>query len=263
MTTLDTARGPNDYFNPTREMPVNWVYSFALWLFLWFLAKCIFLIQFQFWHSYPASKAANILLLYSPLPAQLLGLIAIAAYATAIGNYRLNRALKWTNTTPISLRLGRFCLRPSSDITVALCVAVGFGLFLLQSFLYTSVGGPVTRADEFAAKFPQTVPYTAATAILIAPAAEELLYRGVLFTQAHGKLRKFLAVLISCSVFTLVHFAQYSSRAGQIHWGAISSIAALGLTCCLCRALLDRVWPAFVVHTSYNLFVAAAYFATK
>ncbi|MFL6284449.1 MAG: CPBP family intramembrane glutamic endopeptidase [Pyrinomonadaceae bacterium] len=263
MTTLRATHAPYTYFNPTREMPANWIYSFGLWLFLWLFTKIVFLIQFHFWPSYPASQAANILLLYSPLPAQLLSLIAIAVYATAIGNYRLNQSLKWSNAEPITIRFARLNLQPSPITTAAFCTAAGLGLYCLAHCLYTSIGGPVTQAEEFAAKFPETMPYMAATAVLSAPVSEELLYRGVLFIQAHGKARKLVAILISGAAFTVVHVPQYSSDAGQIHWGAISSIAVLGLACGLCRALLDRVWPAFVIHTAYNACVAAVYFATR
>lgn len=263
MTTLDTARGAYTYFNPTREMPANWIYAFGLWLFLWLFAKCVFLVQFQFWPTHTATPAANILLFYSPLPAQVLCFVAITAYATGLGNYRLAHALRWTNSTPVRVRLGRLYVEPSAEVTAALCVAAGFGLFFLNNFLYASIGGPVTRADDFAAKFPQTIPYTAATAVLVAPAVEESLYRGLLFTQAHGNLRTLFASLISCATFTLVHFAQYSSSTGQIHFGAITAIAALGLLCCLCRAALGRVWPSFIIHTSYNFFVALSLLSAR
>ena len=98
------------------------------------------------------------------------------------------------------------------------------------------------------------------TAVVCAPLVEELLFRGVLFIQAYGPLRNLAATIISASLFALVHVEQYSSKAGEINWAAMSSIIALGVTCCLCRSLSGRVWPAFVVHTAYNLCITVVFF---
>jgi membrane protease YdiL (CAAX protease family) len=262
LRTILPTRGYR-YFDPTRNMPANWAYSFLLWCVLFILGTALSIIQYRFVETHPPAGAAIILLLYAPLPAQFACLVAITAYATGLGPYGFNKSLKWSGASPIYIRLPGIRLRPSAVTTTAVCVLIGLVLYHLQLYLVATLGGPVTRADEAAAKYPEVVPYLALTAVLTAPLPEELVYRGALFTQAHGLVRNLAAVFISSSLFVIVHLGQYSSRADQIHWGAISTMAALGVTCGLCRALLGRVWPAFVVHTAYNLFVAAAYFATR
>jgi len=81
------------------------------------------------------------------------------------------------------------------------------------------------------------------SACLAAPAAEEILYRGVLFRSLANGLRVAAATLISAAVFAVVHF--YDAY-------GLSSVALLGIACALCYASTGRLVTAICLHALYN-----------
>ena len=78
--------------------------------------------------------------------------------------------------------------------------------------------------------------------VIIAPLAEEILFRGYLL----GKLRKhvstWLAILITSLLFGLVHFA----------WNVGIDVFALSIVLCLLRIYTKRLWPAVFLHMLKN-----------
>jgi membrane protease YdiL (CAAX protease family) len=81
------------------------------------------------------------------------------------------------------------------------------------------------------------------SACLAAPAAEEILYRGVLFRSLANGLRVPAATLISAAVFAVVHF--YNAY-------GLSSVGLLGVACALCFAASGRLVTAIFLHALYN-----------
>lgn len=83
------------------------------------------------------------------------------------------------------------------------------------------------------------------TLVVIAPVAEEVLFRGYLF----GKLRKYtslwIAILITSVLFALVHFA----------WNVGIDVFALSVILCLLTVWSKSLWPAILLHMLKN-FVA-------
>ncbi len=83
------------------------------------------------------------------------------------------------------------------------------------------------------------------TLVVVAPIAEEVLFRGYLL----GKLRKYtatwLAVLITSLLFALVHFA----------WNVGIDVFALSIVLCLVTIWSKSLWPAILLHMLKN-FVA-------
>ena len=78
--------------------------------------------------------------------------------------------------------------------------------------------------------------------VVIAPFAEELLFRGYLF----GKLRKivplWLAIVITSTLFAAVH--------GQ--WSVATDTFALSVVMCLAVTWTKSLWPAILVHMLKN-----------
>lgn len=78
--------------------------------------------------------------------------------------------------------------------------------------------------------------------IIIAPVAEEILFRGYLF----GKLRKHLpmwaAILITSVLFGIVHGA----------WNVGIDVFALSIVLCLLRVLTRSLWPSILLHMLKN-----------
>lgn len=78
--------------------------------------------------------------------------------------------------------------------------------------------------------------------VLVAPVAEEALFRGYLF----GKLRKvaplWLAILITSLLFAVVH--------GQ--WNVGIDVFALSIVLCLLRVVSGSLWPSILLHMLKN-----------
>ncbi|MGV9002276.1 MAG: CPBP family intramembrane glutamic endopeptidase [Candidatus Saccharimonadaceae bacterium] len=78
--------------------------------------------------------------------------------------------------------------------------------------------------------------------VIIAPIAEETLFRGYLF----GKLRKhaplWVAILITSALFALVHF--------QVNVGL--DVFALSIVLCLLRVTTGTIWPSILLHMLKN-----------
>lgn len=83
------------------------------------------------------------------------------------------------------------------------------------------------------------------TLVVVAPVAEEILFRGYLL----GKLRKYtplwIAILITSLLFGLVHFA----------WNVGIDTFALSIILCLVTVWSKSLWPAILLHMLKN-FVA-------
>lgn len=80
------------------------------------------------------------------------------------------------------------------------------------------------------------------TLVIIAPIAEEVLFRGYLF----GKLRKvapvWVAILITSVLFGIVHLA----------WNVGIDVFALSVVMCLVTIWSKSLWPAIIIHMAKN-----------
>jgi len=78
--------------------------------------------------------------------------------------------------------------------------------------------------------------------VIIAPFAEEILFRGYLF----GKLRKHMslwaAILVTSLLFGLVHF----------QWNVSVDVFALSIVLCLLRVVSGSLWPSILLHMLKN-----------
>ncbi len=78
--------------------------------------------------------------------------------------------------------------------------------------------------------------------VIIAPIAEELLFRGYLL----GKLRKYaplwVAILVTSATFGIVHFA----------WNVGLDVFALSIVLCLLRVITGSLWSSMMLHMLKN-----------
>lgn len=132
----------------------------------------------------------------------------------------------------------------------------GFIIYLLATAAITSLatsfipGFDATQAQETGfANLSYRYEYILAfaTLVVIAPLAEEILFRGYLF----GKLRKYLpawiAIIITSALFALVH--------GQ--WNVGLDVFALSLVLCMLREITGNIWAGVLLHIMKN---ALAYY---
>lgn len=78
--------------------------------------------------------------------------------------------------------------------------------------------------------------------VIIAPVAEELLFRGYLL----GKLRKYaplwIAIIVTSIMFAIVHFA----------WNVGLDVFALSIVLCVLRVVSGSIWPSIMLHMLKN-----------
>lgn len=100
------------------------------------------------------------------------------------------------------------------------------------------------------AQQPGAVPLFVVTTVLLAPVAEEVIFRGVLFQGLRCRMSFWLAALVSAALFTVPHLFE---GGGLLAGGIISSgILPLGI---VFAALVERrgsLLPAVVAHATYN-----------
>jgi len=80
------------------------------------------------------------------------------------------------------------------------------------------------------------------TLVVVAPVAEEILFRGYLL----GKLRKHVplwtAILLTSLLFGFIHFA----------WNVGVDVFALSIVLCILRVSTGRLWPSIMLHMLKN-----------
>ena len=78
---------------------------------------------------------------------------------------------------------------------------------------------------------------------LLAPVAEEILYRGVLFRSVRNRLGMAAGAVISSLIFALLHF--YDGY-------GLASVGIFGLACAFSYAATGSLTTAIALHVLYN-----------
>jgi membrane protease YdiL (CAAX protease family) len=125
-----------------------------------------------------------------------------------------------------------------------------FVVYLVLSLLLTSLASTLPFYDSEQVQdtgftgLSQNYEYILAfvTLVIIAPVAEEILFRGYLL----GKLRKhvslWIAILITSVLFGIVHMA----------WNVGVDVFALSIVLCLLRVWTGRLWASILLHMLKN-----------
>lgn len=94
---------------------------------------------------------------------------------------------------------------------------------------------------------------------LVAPVAEELYFRGLLYPSLVRRAGFGLSVVFTSLLFALIHSSQLGSA-----WAPVLVLFFVGLALTLTRALSGSLATAVLVHVGYNgTIFALMYFATK
>jgi membrane protease YdiL (CAAX protease family) len=80
------------------------------------------------------------------------------------------------------------------------------------------------------------------TLVVIAPVAEEILFRGYLFGKLLKHVPVWVAVLLTSAVFAAIHGA----------WNVAIDVFALSIVLCIVRLLSKSLWPAILLHMIKN-----------
>lgn len=90
--------------------------------------------------------------------------------------------------------------------------------------------------------------------VIVAPVAEEVIFRGYLFGKLNKHLPLWASILITSLIFAIVHFA----------WNVGVDVFILSIVLCLLRVISGSLWPSIFLHmlkngiAFYLLFVAPA-----
>ena len=136
------------------------------------------------------------------------------------------------------------------DWTDILLAPAAFIVYVIVSLVLTTVAShlPFYNAEQVQetgfSQLSQGFEYLLAfaTLVVIAPIAEEVLFRGYLL----GKLRKhvplWVAILVTSVLFGAVHLA----------WNVGVDVFALSIVLCLLRVSTGRLWPSILLHMLKN-----------
>jgi hypothetical protein len=92
--------------------------------------------------------------------------------------------------------------------------------------------------------------------VIIAPIAEELLFRGYLF----GKLKKTIPVWLAILVTSLVFGAFHLFNSGALAWNLAIDTFALSIILCLLRVVTGNIWASVLLHMVKNGIAFYLYF---
>jgi membrane protease YdiL (CAAX protease family) len=141
-------------------------------------------------------------------------------------------------------RLGFVAFRAA---TAAKWIAIGIVSYFAFAIAYAVIFGPPEQ-DDIAGDFgPIGIQFL--LIVILAPLAEEICFRGMLFGGLRTKLPFWAAALGAGVFFGLLHFTTGPS--------AVPSLVALGVIFALVYEKTGSLWPAIIMHTLNNGFALA------
>ena len=99
------------------------------------------------------------------------------------------------------------------------------------------------------------VEYLMALGLLVAPLAEETVFRGYVYPVLARKFGILLGVLLTGILFGLIHAPQLWGG-----WGQIATLVTVGVVLTAARAATHSVFASYLVHLGYNSFLFAGFF---
>ena len=90
------------------------------------------------------------------------------------------------------------------------------------------------------------------TLVIMAPLAEEILFRGYFLGRLSEKTGKWVAMLITALVFGLMHLPAFSETGIVLQWSAAIDTFAMGIVVGALRNLSGSIWAGVVLHALKN-----------
>jgi len=132
-------------------------------------------------------------------------------------------------------------------VATLLCVLLALALLAIGLAITTLWGGSKTQLDALVESSMAARIATALVAVLTAPLAEELIYRGVLYSSLERATNRAISIVIVSLLFAGVHVLQYMQNIG-----VILVITLLSFTLTLSRAYTGSLIPPFIIHLVFN-----------
>jgi membrane protease YdiL (CAAX protease family) len=132
-------------------------------------------------------------------------------------------------------------------VSTIACILIAGALFVVGAVVTSFWGGSKTQLDLLVESSLPARFATAFVAVFTAPLAEELIYRGVVYSALEQALGKIVAVGAVALLFAGVHVFQY-----QNNIAVIVVITMLSFVLTVVRAYTGKLLPAFVIHLVFN-----------
>jgi len=129
----------------------------------------------------------------------------------------------------------------------------GCGLSLLVFVLTSVIQTPENTPIEQVFKFKQTAMLFVATAVLVAPLAEETIFRGYLYPMFARWFGVLPSIVVTGVLFGLMHGPQLGGAKSLI---AVMSLVGIVFT--LVRARTGSVFASYLMHLGYNSLIGAS-----
>lgn len=143
--------------------------------------------------------------------------------------------------------MGRLGFVPFSNRTAAKWIGIGILSYFAFAIAYAGVFG-APEQDDIAGDFgPIGVQFL--LIVILAPFAEEICFRGMLFGGLRTRLPFWAAALGAGLFFGLLHYTTGPS--------AVPSLVALGVIFALVYEKTGSIWPAVIMHVVNNAFALA------
>ncbi len=142
----------------------------------------------------------------------------------------LGRLLSWTDIGLAPLAFIAYSLLTTTILAIVTTTITEFPADQVQDVGFQAFG---TRLDNMLAF---------ATLVVLAPLAEEILFRGYLYGKLKGYVPTVVAALVTSLLFGLVH----------LQWNVGIDVFVLSLILCGLRSLTGSIWAGVIVHMIKN-----------
>lgn len=258
MSKLDIIKSKNPEKNFFRRDPLSTV-VYSLGIFL--LSQLFAGLMVSF---YPLvlgwSSEAGISWLDESIYAQFFYIL----FAEIAVIYLVYKAIKKANKSPKDIGL----IRPRLvDVVRAFS---GYAVYFIAYIVVVSVAASITSLVDL--DQPQKIGFEKAygtwnlfivfvSLAILPPIAEEVLFRGFLFTSLLKKYRFIWASIITSVLFGIAHL-QFGSGAPLL-WVAFIDTFVLSLVLCYLRFRSKSIWPSIILHGIKNSVAYVALFHTR
>lgn len=177
----------------------------------------------------------------------LLAIILIVLVPLKITKKKLNLKLLGFDRLPSWSDIGLGALALLPYILIA-SVVLWVGTDVLR-FIDIEVGQQISFTDLYA-RYEYVVAFL--TLVVLAPVAEELLFRGYMQGTATKVAGKIFGVLVVAVIFGLMHLPGITENGIVWQWGVAVDTFSLGIVAGVLRLIAGSIWPAVVLHAVKN-----------
>jgi membrane protease YdiL (CAAX protease family) len=172
-----------------------------------------------------------------------LSLVVVIGVPWVVGNYRTTKQDMGMTRLPSWMDI---LLAPAGFIVYFLCTAL-----LIYTVSAVIPGFDADQSQQIGfSNLMQYYEYLLAfiTLVVVAPVAEEILFRGYLYGKIHKVVPVWGATIITSLVFACLHLPGDS----QLQWNVALDVFALSVILCALREVTGSIWTGMLLHILKN-----------